>query len=172
MDQPQGQKNWERQLFVEEVGVLFEASGLPRIAGRILGWLLICTPPHQTATELMDVLQASKASISTMTRLLMQLGLIERIRLPGQRQDCFRFKLNAWEEINNQQLARVRAFRQLAERGLELFAIDDTQSRQRLEEMRDLHLFFEQELPRLNERWQQKRLSQSTTLEESQNPSE
>ena len=55
----------EKKRFIEEVGLLFEQTGLPRMAGRILGWLLIANPPHQTTSHLTEALLASKASIST-----------------------------------------------------------------------------------------------------------
>lgn len=149
--------------FVEDVGVSFEMVGLPRMAGRIFGWLLISNPPHQSPGELAEVLQASKGSISTMTRLLMQIGLLERISLPGQRRDYFRIKPNAWTELTRQRMVQITVFRQLAERGLEVIAQSDPKLRERLEDMRDMHLFLEQELPRLIDRWEQRR---SAHLEE------
>lgn len=149
----------DRTCFLEDMGLLFETVGIPRMAGRIFGWLLISNPPHQTPAEMAAALQASKGSISTMTRLLIQMGLIERLRLPGQRQDYFRLKLNAWTELRQQQLARIRAFRQLAERGLTLLADTDRELRQRLEDMRDLHGFLEQELPQLTVRWEHQQQS-------------
>lgn len=151
----------EQQHFVEEVGLHFELVGLPRMSGRIFGWLLISNPPHQSLSELTDVLQASKGSISTMTRLLIQIGLIERISLPGQRRDYFQIKLNAWSELSKQRLAQITAFRQLAERGLELLEGTQPPLRQRLEEMRDIHTFCEREFPRMFERWEQQRQVQS-----------
>lgn len=146
--------------FVEDVGLSFEMVGLPRMAGRIFGWLLISNPPHQSPRELATVLQASKGSISTMTRLLLQISLIERISLPGQRRDYFRIKPHAWTELTRQRMTQITLFRQLAERGLEMLQEKDPQLRQRLEEMRDMHAFLEQELPMLLERWEQKRSAQ------------
>lgn len=147
----------DRQNFIEEVGVLFELAGLPRMAGRIFGWLLISNPPHQSPGEMAAVLQASKGSISTMTRLLMQIGLIERISLPGQRRDYFRIKLNAWSEMTKRRLEQITAFRQLAERGLTLLEGENPQLGQRLEEMRDMHAFLETEIPLMTARWEQHR---------------
>ena len=127
------------------------------MAGRIFGWLLISDPPHQSPSELAEVLQASKGSISTITRLLMQIGLIERISLPGQRRDYFRIKPDAWSQLTRQRMAQMTAFRQLAERGLQLMTGQEAELQQRLEEMRDMHAFCEQELPRMLERWEQRR---------------
>ena len=82
------QKAKEKQ-FVEEVGILFEQTGMPRMAGRILGWLSVSDSPHQTTSDLAEALMASKGSISTMTRFLIRIGLIERISPLGQRRDYF-----------------------------------------------------------------------------------
>jgi len=145
----------EKKQFVEEVGLFFEQSGMPRMAGRILGWLLISDPPHQTTGELSEALMASKGSISTTTRLLIRIGLIERISLPGQRRDYFRFKPGAWHQLLKEGLVQTTTARQLAERGLELLEGKAHVNRQWLEEMRDIYAFFEREFPVLVERWEQ-----------------
>ncbi|NJN88358.1 MAG: MarR family transcriptional regulator [Leptolyngbyaceae cyanobacterium SL_7_1] len=134
---------------------MFETGGLPRMAGRIFGWLLISNPPQQSHSELANVLQASKGSISTMTRLLIQLSLIERVSLPGDRRDYFQIKPKAWKHITEQRLAQIVAFRQLADRGLDLLQTSPPQLRTRLQELRDIHAFWERELPYLNQRWEQ-----------------
>lgn len=147
----------EEKRFVEEVGLLFEQTGLPRMAGRILGWLMISDPPHQTTAELVEALMASKGSISTMTRLLIRIGLIERISLPGERHNHFRIKPGAWHQLFKDSVDQTAAFRQLIERGLELLKGKVHVNRQWLEEMRDMYAFFERELPVLLERWEQER---------------
>lgn len=148
------QRQFELKRFVEEVGLLFELMGLPRMAGRILGWLLIADPPHQSLTELAEGLQASKGSISTMTRLLIQTGIVERLSLPGERRDYYCIKLGAWSELIEQRIAQIKALRELAEKGLELLEDKKPEHRLRLEELRDFHAFFERELPRLSDRWE------------------
>ena len=142
---------------MEEVGLLFEQTGLPRMAGRILGWLMISDPPHQTTAELVEALMASKGSISTTTRLLIRIGLIERISLPGERHNHFRIKPSAWHQLFKDSVDQSTAFRQLIERGLELLEGKVHVNRQWLEEMRDMYAFFERELPVLLERWEQER---------------
>ena len=153
----------EEKSFVEEVGIVFEQAGLPRMAGRILGWLSICDSPHQTITELAEALMASKGSISTMTRFLIRIGLIERISLPGHRRDYFRIRLSASHHLLKDSLDQTTAFRQLIERGLELIEGKANANRQWLEEMRDMYTFFERELPALLERWEQERKEKQVT---------
>ncbi len=108
---------------------------------------------------------ASKGSISTMTRLLIRIGLIERMSLPGQRRDYFRIKPGASHQLLKDSLDQTTAFRQLMEHGLELTEGKARLSRQWLEEMRDMYVFFEREFPVLLERWEQERKEKQVTSE-------
>jgi DNA-binding transcriptional regulator GbsR (MarR family) len=147
----------KEQHFVEEVGLFFEQRGVPRMAGRVLGWLLICDPPHQSADELAEALMASKGSISTTTRLLIRLGMVVRTSLPGQRRDYFVIRPDCWDWAMQEALSKVTEFRSLAEQGLELLDGKEPQVRQRLEDMRAIYAFFEREWGALAERWERER---------------
>ena len=148
----------EKQLFVEEVGIVFEQTGLPRMAGRIFGWLLVAEPPHQNVDQIGKALLASKGSISTTTRLLIQHGLVERFSMPGVRHDYFRLKADALGHMVERGIDdEVILFRQLAERGLGLVTDKTSATHKWLEEMRDLYIFLEKELPVLRERWLKQR---------------
>ena len=149
---------FEQMHFIEEVGLMFEMVGMPRMSGRIFGWLLISDPAQQSNAALADMLQASKGSISTMTRFLIQLGLIERVSLPGDRRDYFQIKDHAWSQLTKQRLVQIGAFRQLAERGLDLMQQTPVQHQRRLQEMRDIHAFWERELPLVDERWEKEQI--------------
>jgi DNA-binding transcriptional regulator GbsR (MarR family) len=147
--------NQQKLMFVEDVGLMFEHWGLPRMAGRVLGWLLVCDPPSQSFGEITEALQASKGSISSATRMLIAMGLIERTAQPGDRRDFFRIRPNAWADVLRIKLEGIAIFRQLAERGLQLLDDESPENRQRLLEMHALYTFFEGELPLLFKRWQQ-----------------
>ena len=146
-----------KQHFAEDVGLTFEEEGMPRMAGRILGWLLVSEAPQVAFQELAETLHASKGSISTMSRLLIRMGLVERVSLPGERRDYIRLKPGSWSEWFAAEAAKIGALRKLAEHGLELLESKSSVSRERLEEMRDLFAFLEQEYTVLLERWKKKR---------------
>jgi DNA-binding transcriptional regulator GbsR (MarR family) len=74
--------------FIEQLGLIGEADGLPRISGRILGLLVIYGGPLSFA-EIAQRLQVSRSSVSTNTRMLEHFGIIERVARPGERQDYF-----------------------------------------------------------------------------------
>ena len=143
----------EAAAYVEEWGLLFEGSGLPRMAGRILGSLLICEPEHQSAAELVESLSASKGSISTVTRLLERFELIERVSLPGDRVTRFRVKPEAFTALMGQKLQAVSVWKNLARRGLELTGRGNA----RLKEIDEFYGFLEREFPPLLARWKKVR---------------
>lgn len=78
--------------FVEQMGILGEDGRMPRIAGRLFGLFLVETKPL-SLRELAERLQVSRASVSTNTRLLAAAGMIERVSLPGDRQDYYRLAM-------------------------------------------------------------------------------
>ena len=75
--------------FIEGMGLALEEDRLPRIAGRLVG-LLILSPQPLRFDHLAERLGVSRGSISTNTRLLENMGVIERVTRPGDRRDYFR----------------------------------------------------------------------------------
>lgn len=120
----------------EAFGRLFEGTGNTRIAGRLVGWLLICDPPEQTPAQLVEALAVSKASVSTELRRLEQLGVIERTTLPGDRRSYWRVAMHAWPELMERRLRIIDHFVELADRGLALLQHEASARRTRMSEMR------------------------------------
>jgi hypothetical protein len=135
--------------WVEELAMALERDGLPRMAGRIFGWLLVCDPPAQTLEQLAAALQGSKASMSTMTRLLAGAGLVERVRPPGARRDHWRLRTGEWDAIWRSRLAMVEQVIGILGRGRVLVSRHPTDARRRVEELYDQYAWFGRELPRL-----------------------
>lgn len=153
-----------KERYIEEVGLRLEQSGMTRMSGRVLGALLVADPAEQSADELADTLRASRGSISTSTRYLIQLGFVERVSRPGERRDFFRNQPNAWLEMTRRGLEEARQFREMAEQGLRLLESDDPEVRLGLEEMRDFYAFVEREFPKVFERWDALTASEEVTL--------
>jgi DNA-binding transcriptional regulator GbsR (MarR family) len=143
---------YEEKHFVEDISLYFEQMGLPRMAGRVLGVLLISDPVEQSLTDLTEILQASKSSISTTTRLLTEMGLIERAASPVPRQVYFQFKPGGWLVFIRQRLKLWASLHQIAEHGLELLQDRDPALQERLQEAHDMFSMIEGELPVLLER--------------------
>lgn len=127
------------------------------MAGRLLGLLLICNPAEQSSGQLSAQLGASKGSISTNTRLLMRMSLVEKVAVPGSRSTHFRVKPGAWEMLMEQQMNHISTFRALLDDGLEIMSASSPQHRLRLEDTRDFYAFFEQEFPRVLRNWRKRK---------------
>jgi DNA-binding transcriptional regulator GbsR (MarR family) len=143
----------KKQQFIEEVGLYFERVGLTRMEGRVIGWLLICDPPYQSMIDLVEVLGASKSSISVALRTLVTLYLIEQVSIPGERRDYYKASSDMWNRAFRARMHQVTELRLLAERGIELLTDELPEQKRRLELMRDHNAFMEAEFPKLLDQW-------------------
>lgn len=140
--------------FVDEVAVFFANEGMPLIAGRTIGWLLLSDPPEQSAADLARVLAVSRSSISSAARLLTPSGLVESVRKRGERQEYLRISPTGWSHMLASRYAKTTAFRQITEHGLDLLSTSTPDRRKRLENVAELYRFLEAELPAMWERWE------------------
>lgn len=111
----------ERSGFIEEVGLLFEALGVTRMAGRIMGYLMISDKEMISFDELTQVLQASKSSISTNLKSLVNIKFIKPTTIPGDRKTYYLLNpdLN-WESYLEKRLEMLQIMLQLFRKGISL----------------------------------------------------
>jgi DNA-binding transcriptional regulator GbsR (MarR family) len=139
--------HFDERHFIEDIGLFFEQMGMPRMAGRILGVLLISDPPGQSITEIGETLKASKSSVSIMARLLVENGLIERVASPIPRRDYYRFKPGGWILYMHQWLGLMAELHAITERGLQLMSGKPEALKQRLRDAHDLFSTIEEKFP-------------------------
>lgn len=140
------------QRFVERMGLMMEADGLPRSAGRIFGFLLLADAPF-SLDELAEELQVSKASVSTNARLLEQIGMLERISSPGDRRDFYRMRPDAWERVMEVGRRRWEAMRAVLLENARTLPEEMEEARNRLREAAEFHSFLLGEADTMIERW-------------------
>jgi DNA-binding transcriptional regulator GbsR (MarR family) len=141
--------------FVEKLGTFFGEMGVPRAAGQILALLLVGPEEGLTAAELSEQLNASTGSVSTMTRLLGHLGMVERLRLPGERRDRYRLRADALVRNMEERARETTVMRELMQDALEV--AQDQAAKSRVGEMVEFYSFFEREIPKLIEKWRSER---------------
>jgi DNA-binding transcriptional regulator GbsR (MarR family) len=129
----------EIQNWVERVAAAFaQHFGLPPITGRILGWLLICDPPEQSAGEIADAIGASRASLTTNMRLLTVGNLVRRRHRAGERTTYYRIDDDAWEKVIRQRIVGMASLREITEDAMTLIGPDS----ERAGRVRAAHTFF------------------------------
>jgi len=151
-------------IFVEKLAVLLEADGLPRVAGRLFGLLLVSAEPR-SLDEIAKHLGLSKASISINARLLEEKGLVERIGRQGDRRDYYRIAEDILERTLEQRIAKIRRFQQSIAEARNTCIIEHAIVRTRLENLDTAHNHLIEATARALEDWRatRKRPTPSTS---------
>lgn len=145
----------EEQEFVERIGRVAEADGLPRIAGRLMGFLLL-REERYTLEELAEELAVSKASISTNGRLLEAAGMLERQTVPGDRRDYYALAEEPWERMAEVMQRRMRRFLEALREGQEGLPADLEVGRRRLRAWERFYEFLLDSIEEQVETWRER----------------
>ncbi|MBB4637160.1 GbsR/MarR family transcriptional regulator [Longimicrobium terrae] len=153
--------------FVERMALICEKEGMPRIAGRIFGYLLASDQTY-SLEELAEHLQASKASVSTNARMLEQFGMIQRVSVLGDRRDFYRVEDDPWERMLRVAQSRWRdmanAFADARER------LPDPAGRVRVAEAERFHRLLITDCDALIDRWHALLAAEARTPTETAGP--
>jgi DNA-binding transcriptional regulator GbsR (MarR family) len=98
-----------RTNFIEQIGLVLEEDGLPRIGGQIFAYLMI-SEDDRSLEDITAELKISKASASINTRLLEQRGVIEKTQRCGDRRDYYRMVSDVFARTMEQRLNRWKRF--------------------------------------------------------------
>jgi len=143
----------DRRQFIEDLGVESDFFGVPRMGGRILGWLSISEPPGQTVDQIAEAVGGSISSISTMTRLLLQRGMIEKVGVPQDRKIYYRVKKYWWANILKDRIEQTQHIQGIVTRALDTFGNQPEEIKQSLEQMGSYYECLARELPILWQQW-------------------
>lgn len=139
--------------FVETMGLALEADGLPRIAGRIFGLLLV-SEDALSLDEMAAELRVSKGSVSTNTRLLEQRGVLEQVSRPADRRDYYRVPQDLFSHTMAQRLDRWQRFHETIGAARTSLPIRSPEVRERLEEYEKAYAYMSQVIREALARWQ------------------
>ncbi|WP_116125451.1 GbsR/MarR family transcriptional regulator [Lewinella sp. IMCC34183] len=146
---------------VEEIGVFFEQTSLTPTEARVFALLLLADPPEMEFFAIQEFLQASKSTISNAIRRLMDEGRIDYITKPGDRKRYFRVSGEKWLGQMREGLAKLGPFIRTMNKVIELRqGTGSSEFNQELEEIKDYFLFLKEELPILQEKWDERKRAQ------------
>jgi DNA-binding transcriptional regulator GbsR (MarR family) len=144
--------------FVERMGLALEADGLPRIAGRIFGLLLV-SEDARSLDELAAELRVSKASVSTNARLLEHRGVLEQVSRPADRRDYYRIPRDLFTNTMAQRLARWQRFQDAIGDARASVPIRSREVLNRLTEFEQAYTYMSQIIKEAMAEWQSARNS-------------
>jgi DNA-binding transcriptional regulator GbsR (MarR family) len=147
--------------FIEAMAAVAEQNwGMSRMAGRIWAVLLATEKTELSAEELMQLLGASRGSVSTVVRTLERVGIVQRVVKSGDRKHYYRVPpATALMEL---ELAGVDNYRRLMRRGLDAVSGIHPVAETRLREYHDLMAFFQSEYAELLRRWKERPVKRET----------
>lgn len=129
-----------RMGFVDALSGVELVYGTPPTLMRVLGWMIVCDPPEQTAQEIQRMLGLSAGSVSSAVRELAEVGMIERVRRPLDRHIYYRLRAQGWESVVSE---RFRAFSELRAVAEEALDAAGSAADGRLHEMRNTYAYLE-----------------------------
>ena len=135
---------WKRR-FVEQVGS-HDDVGLPRSLARVLAWLIVCEPRHQSVEQLRGALELSSGSVSAATTALVRAGIVARRSFPGDRRTYYELRPDGWQRLLASRLRLLAEVRQVAEEAIASAAGGENE---RLRAMRDFYAACEAQFAKL-----------------------
>ncbi|ANZ41376.1 MarR family transcriptional regulator [Lentzea guizhouensis] len=145
----------DRRRLAEHLALTLVGSGMQRMAARVLAAFLFTEEDSLTAGDLSEELGVSAGSVSGAVKMVMQMGLIERVPVQGSRREHYRMRDRAWTTLYGRQHAPIDDILSAVARGVE--AVEPGPARERLVYMRDFYEFLLSEVPALVERFEQRR---------------
>ncbi|MHA2027832.1 MAG: GbsR/MarR family transcriptional regulator [Candidatus Kariarchaeaceae archaeon] len=144
----------KKEKFVEEVGLFYEGYGVSRMLGRVLGWLLIMNPPAQTMKQLTEGLKVSKGSISAATNSLIQMGMIQKTRVPGERSDRYQLVPGMIISLLRRRMEGLATFSTIFEKAINILDLERSERFHDLKRGVAWISFIQGEMPILMERFE------------------
>jgi DNA-binding transcriptional regulator GbsR (MarR family) len=106
----------------------------PPMAGRVLGYLLVCERPDQTIADLSDALLASRSAVTGALDVLERLDSVRRSRAAGERMDRVRVDFSS-AQSRGFDVSEYQELGDLAREGLEVLKDAPTERKATLMEM-------------------------------------
>jgi DNA-binding transcriptional regulator GbsR (MarR family) len=135
------------------------------VAGRVIGYLLVCDPEWQSIDELAVALHASRSAIAGAVKDLESYDVLQRRRMVGERVDRVRVTISQTQGFDPAPYRDAAAF---AREGLTLLIDQSAERRRPLEEMASLNEFLAERLPQLLAEWREMRDASPTIVQELQ----
>ncbi len=135
---------------VTQTGTWFSSLGVPRAAGQMFGYLMVCDPAEQSAGDIATGIGISRASVSSSARLLQSMAALEERHRVGDRKTYYRLKHDWWIVMAT---AKISGFESLADVVRRTQAAGGLTRTDGLEELLEFSEFWSTEIPKLAERW-------------------
>jgi DNA-binding transcriptional regulator GbsR (MarR family) len=143
-----------RTAALDKLAAVLEQVGFPHSMAKVYAALTLADSEGLSTGELTEELGISKASVSNAMQFLVGTDLVERYRVRGSREAHYRILKGRWGDIIARKFTATSYVRSVAEDAMTV--VESPAARERLEEMRDVYAFFEQEFENVMERFNER----------------
>lgn len=139
--------------YIEDVGLFYDRLGLPKMAGRILGFLAATDQDQHSFDEIIKQLKASKGSISGNINFLVKQRLIEKLMITGDRKSYYRFATDNIFKIINQKVTSIKEVKQIFIGANNINKNLGSPRRKKIIDIIEFYDFLELEIPKLRDKF-------------------
>ncbi len=140
--------------FADHVGRFYARRyAFPPMVGRVLGYLLVCTPRDQSIAELSEALLASRSAVTGALATLERIHAIRRSRAAGERMDRVRLDFSS-AQSRGFDITEYQELGDLAREGLEVLRDAPAERRADVLELAAFADFLVQRTGSLREEWE------------------
>lgn len=143
-----------RAAMLDKLAQVLEQVGFPHGMAKVYAALTLADGEGLSTGELVEELGISKASVSNAMQFLVGTNLVERYRMRGSREAHYRILKGRWGDILAKKFAATSYIRSVAEEAMAV--VESPEACERLEEMRDVYAFFEQEFENVMQRFNER----------------
>lgn len=144
-----------KSAFIEDSGLIFEGFGLPRMAGRIMGYLMVTEEERVSFDEFVGVLQASKSSISINVKTLANMRLIKPVSISGSRKTWYTLSPDiSLKEFLERDYQVLVSLNNLITKGVELRSNPHDNTSMQIKEIISFTKWFIKRFPEILSEWE------------------
>ena len=140
---------------IEKFGVYYKKTGHQPMVGRLMAYLMLAEPPQKTFEEIVEFLVSSKSAVSNTLNMLMYMGIVDYVKITGDRKRYFRLNQNAWNTMFEAQIQELSNLRGLVQEILNLRSDQYPELNQEIGDFYSLLELYEQEFPLMLNKWKQ-----------------
>jgi DNA-binding transcriptional regulator GbsR (MarR family) len=141
---------------IEKFGVYYKKTGHQPMVGRLMAYLMLAEPPQKTFEEIVEFLVSSKSAVSNTLNMLMYMGIVDYVKITGDRKRYFRLHQNAWNTMFEAQIQELSNLRGLVQEILDLRSEQFPELNQEISDFNSLLQLYEKEFPDILNQWKQK----------------
>lgn len=142
---------------LEKLSVAQEKTGLAPAAAKIVALLFVSDQSALSFDQIRETLGISKSATSTAINMLLTIKKLEYINKMGDRKRYFRMRMVQWKEDMKWGYEEFKNFSGLLKQVLAQRPGNTTEFNSNLKEVIDFIDFLAQEMPRLYEKWEQRK---------------